>query len=617
MSATTVHAPLAVAPPRILTGVNAGSLAVGIGVIAVAATLYLLTAARDIFVGDSPEFVTVAVTLGVAHPPGYPLLTMLGHLFSLLPLEPVAFRVNLLSVVCDALTVGLICATALRLTRDRAASALAALLLAVNPLFWRWSLVIETFPLNNLLAATLVYLLVVWQQRPERAAPLIAAAFVGGLGMSNHQTIVLLIPAVLYCLWRQRAVLFARPWILGACAAASLAGLIPYAYLPWAASHHPPMSWGNIASFNDLVSLFLRRDYGTGQLVSSPGYQGGSVVQRIAALLDSFGPLDGALLAVGAVYAYRRVRWYFWLSALAFVFSGPLFVAYSNVNLSISIILFVLERFFLLSHVVTAPLMAFGVLALLELAEGARQRWKFAPRAAIGVLAIAVIAGAVTTYAAVDQSRNHVARWFGEDVLASVEPNAILLAGGDETVLPIEYLQTIERDRPDVTLVMLGLLPADWYIRQLKERHPDLVVPFDHFDGRQGTTLALVAANPRRPIDVVWGAPDDSLKTSYWYYSRGLVLRLLPMSEDVTLQEMTAENERLLASYRLPSLPGIKQNTFERAILYQYGMAPYRVGEEFEHANMPSGARTWYERALSIDPELPKALWRLSQLPRQ
>src|SRR5919198_1048164 len=46
-------------------------------------------------------------------------------------------------------------------------------------------------------------------------------------------------------------------------------------------------------------------------------------------------------------------------------------------------------------------------------------------------------------------------------------------------------------------------------------------------------------------------------------------------------------------------------------------MAPDRVGEEFEHANMPSGARTWYERALSIDPELPKALWRLSQIPRQ
>jgi len=47
--------------------------------------LYFLTAARDIVVGDSPELIMAAVTLGVAHAPGYPLFTMLGHLFSLLP----------------------------------------------------------------------------------------------------------------------------------------------------------------------------------------------------------------------------------------------------------------------------------------------------------------------------------------------------------------------------------------------------------------------------------------------------------------------------------------------------------------------------------------------------
>ena len=32
------------------------------------ALLYYLTAARDIVVGDTPELITAAVTLGVAHP---------------------------------------------------------------------------------------------------------------------------------------------------------------------------------------------------------------------------------------------------------------------------------------------------------------------------------------------------------------------------------------------------------------------------------------------------------------------------------------------------------------------------------------------------------------------
>jgi len=95
--------------------------------------LYFLTAARDIVVGDTPELITAAVTLGVPHPPVYPLFTMLGHLFSLLPFGPIPFRVNLLAVTCDALTVAVIFFTALRLSRSRPAAAIAALILAVIP----------------------------------------------------------------------------------------------------------------------------------------------------------------------------------------------------------------------------------------------------------------------------------------------------------------------------------------------------------------------------------------------------------------------------------------------------------------------------------------------------
>ena len=590
------------------------TLFVGLAVVAATSSVYLLTAARDIVVGDSPEFVTVAVTLGVAHPPGYPLLTILGHLFSLLPIGPIPFRVNLLAVVCSTLTVLFVYATAWRLTASRVAAAAAGLLLAFNPLFWSWSLVIEAFPLNNLLAAALIYLLVVWQERPERATPLILAGFVGGLGMSNHQTIALLLPAVLFVLWRHREVLLARRWILPACAGASLLGLLPYVYLPWAAANHAPMSWGNITSFGDLVDHFLRRDYGTGQLVSSPDYQGGSPVQRIGLLLESFGPAEGLLLVLGAVQAYRQHRWYFWFALLAFLFTGPAFVAYANVNMSIPILLFVVERFFLLAHVVAAPLFALGLVLVVQVAMGlARDRQRLVENAVIaGVILLALLRVGIS-YDAVDQSDNHVARWFAEDVLSTLEPDSILLAGGDETVMPVSY---IEHYRTDVTLVMLGLLPAHWYIPQLRESYPELVVPFNRFDRQVGTTKALVDANPNRTFGVIWSAPDDSLSSSYWYYSRGLVLKLLPMATDVTLDQMTAENVQLLQAYRLPAMIKIKSKSFERAILYQYAMAPFRVGEEYEHGQVYSGARAWYERALSIDPELGPARWRLTQLPK-
>src|SRR5437868_13401839 len=101
-------------------------------VVGAVVVLYFFTAVRDIVVGDTPELITAAVTLGVPHPPGYPLFTMLGHLFSLLPFGSIPFRVNLLSVVCDSVAVGIVYLIAARLVRSRAAAAIAALTLAVN-----------------------------------------------------------------------------------------------------------------------------------------------------------------------------------------------------------------------------------------------------------------------------------------------------------------------------------------------------------------------------------------------------------------------------------------------------------------------------------------------------
>src|SRR5437762_4909974 len=101
----------------ILAGDNSKTWIGAVAVATAAGILYSLTAARDIVVGDSPELIMAAATLGVAHPPGYPLFTMLGHVFSLMPLGSIPFRVNLLSVICDALAVGVVYSIAQRLTK--------------------------------------------------------------------------------------------------------------------------------------------------------------------------------------------------------------------------------------------------------------------------------------------------------------------------------------------------------------------------------------------------------------------------------------------------------------------------------------------------------------------
>jgi hypothetical protein len=580
----------------------------GAAIIGLVGLLYFLTAARDIVVGDTGELITAAVSLGVPHPPGYPLFTMLGHLFNLLPFSSIPFRVNLLGVVCGTLTTGVVYFAAFRLTRSRLAALVAALFLAVNPTFWAWSLIAEVFPLNNLLAALVIYFLVVWQEQPARSLFLLVAAFVSGLALTNHHTFVLLGPAICLVLWQRRAVFFARPAIIGGCVAVFFLGLLPYLYVPWASSHHPAYNWGNVSSARDLIHLIARQDYGSHRLVSTAGYGGGSHVLRIIALGRSFGPLAAALIAMGAFRAWQSCRWYFWFSLIAFVFAGPFFVWISNLNLATApSALFVLQRFFLLSHVVVAPLLAFGVLFLSETILLVVPALKAAALPIVaGILFMVAVGIVAANYHRIDQSTNSIARRFGEDVFATTNPGSVLLGTGDGVVIPLIYLQTVEGLGHGVTLIPFHLLAADWYVRQLRQRHPDLIIPFDRYDAESNNLKMLVESNPTRNFYIIGsiGDTDHSLDREYWACQAGMLNVIKPKSKRLSIDQMVDANDQLLKRYRPPEFSAIRPATFEHDILDVYAWPAFRFGGEYERAGARAEASRWYERALAMDPDL-------------
>ena len=179
----------------------------------IALVVYALTVERSVPTGDSGELIAAAYVLGVAHPPGYPLYMMLGHLAMLFPGGSPALRMNMLSGILDAVAVAVVFLVVYRLvaerrepteTRDPApliAGAVGALLLAFSSLFWAYSVVAEVFALNNLFAAALLLLGVEWCRRPDRVRLLWLFMLLLGLALTNQQTIVLLGPAFLVLAW--------------------------------------------------------------------------------------------------------------------------------------------------------------------------------------------------------------------------------------------------------------------------------------------------------------------------------------------------------------------------------------------------------------------------------
>src|SRR5690606_27448710 len=97
-----------------------------------------------------------------------------------------------------------------------------------------------------------------------------------------------------------------------------------------------------------------------------------------------------------------------------------------------------------------------------------------AKTAAIVATAIGLLAGPVILakdgWDDHDRSEKYLARDIAKDYLESCAPNAILFTYGDNDTYPLWYVQEVENVRPDVRVVNLSLLSADWYVRQITKK---------------------------------------------------------------------------------------------------------------------------------------------------
>ncbi|WP_028297697.1 glycosyltransferase family 117 protein [Olivibacter sitiensis] len=69
-----------------------------------------------------------------------------------------------------------------------------------------------------------------------------------------------------------------------------------------------------------------------------------------------------------------------------------------------------------------------------------------------------------------NRSTKYTARDLAKNYLESCAPNAILFTYGDNDTYPLWYVQEVENVRPDIRIVNLSLLSADWYVRQMKDK---------------------------------------------------------------------------------------------------------------------------------------------------
>ena len=441
-------------------------LLIVLGLVAGGLCLYAATLAPTVLWGDDATLQLAAVDGQLRASAGsHPAWVALAHLLSALPIRELAYRVNLLSALAGAATLGLFYLILRAVPVSRPAGILATLAFAVSHTFWAHAVRAEVYTLTLATMGLMVVAGLYWQRTgQDRYLALEGGAI--GLALTTHVLALLYLPALAWLLIARRRQLTRRGLI--ALIVSALAALLPLTYLLWRDAQR--MHWELLAALRWALFTFEGYDFGSSIFRLSAATLVSDAAQWALFLGYQFAGPALLLGLAGMVLSWRRLHRdvaiflaVLYLVPAAFAFSYQVGDRYV---------------FFLPSYLAFGIWLGIGIDALL----GAwHTRRAGSPASALPVgLAIVLLAVPVSTYRLTPDVMAHLgltfrqgrpapgpnsrylllwppkagytdARRYAEAALASAPADALLLAD-PSLAAPIQYLQRTENKRPDVTV---------------------------------------------------------------------------------------------------------------------------------------------------------------------
>lgn len=457
--------------------------------------LYSLTLSPNLLPADSGEYQLTGALLGVAHPPGFALYTLISWLTTrLIFFVSPATAINFLSAVLAAVTVTLVSRTVRSLTGSLWAGMCAAAALGLSTTFWAQATTANIRMPTALALAWAVDRVVSYRKslatdqpdnaqrspRPWRVTPVGLIALALGLGVSHHGSVIFVAVVLgVYVLWLNPRVLL-RPWPW-------LWGLLPF--IAWL---YFPLNAGGYGAPPGLATL-----KGLWQHILARGFQGDMLYFANAEALPERVALFGNILTF-------QFTW----PVLAWMAAGVVAVLWRNREIGLVLLTaWVVHVFIAITYrapqTVEYLLPAYVLMAVLmgfALAELFRWPSYFATLSsrstpagpsplvtrslAIGLAGITLFTQARATFPSYwALSRADPTRAYAEALLRETPPNAVLLANW-HWATPLWYLQNIEQQRPDIEVRYVfprtASLAQDWVneIDALLPTRPVVVTSF-------------------------------------------------------------------------------------------------------------------------------------------
>ena len=446
--------------------------------------VYITTLAPGLYFIDTGELAAVCVKLGIAHPTGYPLFTILGSIFAKLPIGDYIYRLNLMCAILSSVTALVFfnmmyfILTELNLNKEQEKSTRfftdeknpltaiiisfsGAMVLAFSSTFWNTSNSLEVYSLHVLLVVTVMFLFLKsgnsYVKGDNDLKHWLIFAFVLGLSFTNHLTTIFLSVGFLYLYFAvngfgkmsfRKIFYMIVPFVLA---------LSVYVYF-FVRGDNTVIAWGNPVTWDNFMRHVSGKQFSVWMFTST-----GSASKQFSHFVNiypkEFFYIPVIIAIFGIVETFLKQKRFFYFTLLLFVF---------NILYAINYDIHDIDTYFLLAFVVTSIWFALGLKFLFA-------KMKISGLAAVS---LSLIIPAFSIYGNYDENNlknSHFVKEYTNNVFSSAREKSIIMSTQwDFWVSASFYEQYVHNIRPDIIVIDKELMRKSWYLKHLRYHYPEL-----------------------------------------------------------------------------------------------------------------------------------------------
>lgn len=420
--------------------------------------LYLKILYPAFAINDSPETITAIYTLGISHPPGYPLYTMAGKIFLTLKTGSPAFNSNLFSLILGLFSLLLLFFILKYLYKE-------SLIVFSGILFFPfvYGFLKETIQAKggiyilNLIFLELIILNILWLLKEYSIKKIYLLFFIYTLSLSNHwQTMIFFLPVIIYFFIIYIKKINAKNYFF--ILFFIFSGITPYIFLLIRASSGVVLNHGDPSNFINLIKHILRINYS-----------------------GEFASFNRSIL-----FFQIKEFFYVWTESygvLILLFFIELFYVFKNKD-KILIILFL---FFLINvlavvfffrrqqdsscyYLPAIFVSAIFISGFLKNIFNIEKKLKVLSFAIIFLIAILIL---IKNYRFMNNSKNFLSYDYINNIYKTIDSGSIYIGSSDFDITPIFYMKYVLKKRKDLKIIFLNFLSFDWGVKQFKKDFKD------------------------------------------------------------------------------------------------------------------------------------------------